>query len=127
MRFSRRALLASIAGAFAMGSSPATRRNRFAAGTRLDTDGDHRSCRSAEGGRKRSSTRLIAITTARSTEGIADEIVEGRFRVGRSRQGSDDFEGGIPCPGRTPFKEADRDSDGTLTAKELLQGLAARC
>ena len=119
MRLSRRALLASIAGAFAMGSSPGLAATALPSGLDLDAD---RTVDLAEA-QKAAGTLFDALD--RDHDGTLDRK-ELRTRLSKGDFASADPDKARPISKEEDlalverrFKEADRDSDGTLTAKEL--------
>jgi hypothetical protein len=119
MTLSRRTLLASITGAFALGSSPGIADSALPSG--LDTDADG----TVDLPEAKKAAEALFDKLDHDHDGTLD-VKELRGRVSKG-----DFEAADPDKDRTiskeeylalverRFKEADPDADGTLTAKEL--------
>ena len=119
MMHSRRTLLVSIAGAFALGSSPGFADPPLPSG--LDTDADG----TVDLAEAKKAAETLFDKLDRDHDGTLD-VKELRRRLSKG-----DFEAADPDKDRTiskeeylalverRFKDADPDADGTLTAKEL--------
>ena len=119
MEISRRTLLASIAGAAALGASPASAGSALPSG--LDTDGDH----TVDLAEAKRAAEALFDKLDRDHDGTLDaKELRGRLSKGDFAAADPDKDRTISkeeylAPVERRFKEADRDSDGTLTAKEL--------
>jgi Ca2+-binding EF-hand superfamily protein len=119
---SRRTLLVSIAGAFALGSSPGIADSALPPG--LDTDADG----TVDLAEAKKAAEALFDKLDRDHDGTLDaKELRGRLSKGNFEAADPDKDGTISKEEylvlvERRFKVADRDGDGTLTAKELHTG-----